>query len=149
MSTPTVRPARADDVVALAAVAEASYASGFAGILEPEVLASRDAATFAARFAESLDRLVLAEHGDGRALGFALVTAGHLDMLFVDPAAQAGGVGSRLLAHVEAAGACTLECFRDNTAARRFYERHGWRLERGYEREFAGLTRAFVAYAKP
>ena len=23
-----------------------------------------------------------------------------------------------------------LECFRDNHAARRFYERHGWRLER-------------------
>jgi putative acetyltransferase len=145
----TVRPARSEDVAALAAVAEASYASGFAGILEPEVLASRDAATFAVRFSESLDRLVLAEDGDGRALGFALVTAGHLDMLFVDPAAQSGGVGSRLLAYVEAQGAQTLECFRDNTAARRFYERHGWRLERSYEREFAGRRRAFVAYAKP
>jgi putative acetyltransferase len=149
VSALTVRPARSEDVAALAAVAEVSYASGFAGILEPEVLASRDAATFAARFAESLDRLVLAEDGHGRALGFALVTAGHLDMLFVDPAAQSGGVGSRLLAHVEAQGARTLECFRDNTAARRFYERHGWRLERSYEREFAGRTRAFVAYAKP
>ena len=149
MSALSVRQARADDVAALAAVAEASYASGFAGILEPEVLASRDAATFAARFCDSLDRLVLAEDGDGRALGFALVTAGHLDMLFVDPGAQSGGVGARLLAHVEAAGARTLECFRDNTAARRFYERHGWRLERSYEREFAGRMRAFVAYAKP
>ena len=149
MSALTVRRAAASDVAALAAVAEASYASGFAGILEPEVLASRDAATFAARFSGSLDRLVLAEDGGGRTLGFALVTSGHLDMLFVAPAAQAGGVGAHLLAYVEAQGARTLECFRDNTAARRFYERHGWRLERGYEREFAGRTRAFVAYAKP
>ena len=149
MSALTVRPARSEDVAALATVAVASYASGFAGILEPEVLASRDAATFAARFRDSLDRLVLAEDGDGRALGFALVTAGHLDMLFVDPASQASGVGSRLLAYVEERGARTLECFRDNTAARRFYERHGWRLERSYEREFAGRMRAFVAYVKP
>ena len=47
MSALTVRPARSEDVAALATVAVASYASGFAGILEPEVLASRDAATFA------------------------------------------------------------------------------------------------------
>ena len=46
-----VRPARADDIPALAAIAERSYRAAFAGILEEEVLTSRDAAFFAARFA--------------------------------------------------------------------------------------------------
>ena len=38
----------------------------------------------------------------------------------------------------EAQGAKSLECFRDNHGARRFYERHGWQVAREYEREFAG-----------
>jgi putative acetyltransferase len=45
-------------------------------------------------------------------------------------------------------GAKSLECFRDNHGARRFYERHGWRVTREYEREFAGRNRSFVFYEK-
>ena len=53
-----------------------------------------------------------------------------------------------VLAQAEAAGTCSLECFRDNLRARAFYEAKGWRLTRSYEREFAGKVRAFVFYEK-
>jgi GNAT superfamily N-acetyltransferase len=48
-------------------------------------------------------------------------------------------VGTALLAAATAAlreagwGEATLWVFRDNGGARRFYERHGWRLEAGSE----------------
>ncbi|MCB5174284.1 hypothetical protein LGR44_03755 [Microvirga sp. SM9] len=54
-----------------------------------------------------------------------------------------------LLQRAECLGAKSLECFRDNHGARRFYERHGWRLAREYERAFAGRERSFVLYEKP
>ena len=142
-----VRAARPGDVPALAEVAERSYRSAFAGILEPEVLAGRDAAFFAARFATSWkDMLVAVMHEE--LMGFLLMTDGHIDMLFMDPQASGQGGGALLLKEAEALGARSLECFRDNHGARRFYERHGWRVAKGYDREFAGGERSFVLYAK-
>ena len=142
-----LRAASEADVPALAHVAERSYRSAFADILEEEVLTRRDAAFFAMRFAETWDRLVVAED-EGNPIGFLLVTDNHIDMLFVDPPAIGMGAGSRLLQFAEQNGARTLECFRHNHAARRFYERHGWRLEREYDRDFAGRSRSFVFYMK-
>jgi putative acetyltransferase len=142
-----VRPALPADVPALAAVAADAYRTGFAGILEPETLAGYDAAFFAGRFAAGTAGLTVAD-ADGQIIGFAKTTDGHLDMLFVAPAAQGGGAGSALLAEAEARGTRTLECFRDNQPARAFYEARGWRLVRSYERDFAGRSRAFVFYAK-
>jgi putative acetyltransferase len=110
------------------------------------VLATRNAAYFAERFRASLDRMSAAE--DDSVCGFTLVTNGHIDMLFVDPAKAGRGVGRLLLRHAEAEGARTLECFRDNASARAFYERQGWILAQEYEREFLGQVRSFVAYAK-
>lgn len=112
------------------------------------MLAARDPASFAARFAEVLPRLRVAER-DGRVIGFSLMTDGHIDMMFVDPAVHRSGAGRVLLAECEGRGAKSLECFRDNTRARAFYEAHGWRLARGYAREFAGRTHHFVFYEKP
>ena len=68
---------------------------------------------------------------DGKPIGFLLVTERHIDMLFVDPAVDRQGRRARGFSTMrnEAARA-SLECFRDNHAARRFYERHGWRLDR-------------------
>jgi len=142
-----VRPATANDLPALADVAAASYRSGFAAILEPEVLAARDAAYFVQSFAAALPTMRVAEEA-GRILAFAKVTGRHLDMLFTAPPSQGSGIGALLLASVEAEGVNSLECFRDNSGARRFYARHGWRLARAYEREFLGRSRAFVYYEK-
>lgn len=132
----------------MAAAAAAAYRVGFAGILEPMVLVTYDLAYFTRRFAETLPSLTVAE-ADGVVHGFAKTTGEHLDMLFVQPRAHGAGAGSALLAEAEGRGIHTLECFRDNAAARTFYEKRGWRLLRGYEREFAGKTRAFVYYGKP
>ena len=85
---------------------------------------------------------------DDKTVGFLLMTDGHIDMLFMDPDASGRGGGARLLREAEASGAKSLECFRDNHGARRFYERHGWRVTREYERDFAGKSRSFVFYEK-
>ncbi|WP_445500898.1 GNAT family N-acetyltransferase [Microvirga sp. G4-2] len=142
-----VRPASVEDIPALAGVAERSYCAAFATILEPEVLAARNAAFFAERFRSSYERMLLAEQ-NGKIAGFLLMTDGHIDMLFMDPAVSGQGGGARLLDAAEERGGTSLECFRDNHGARRFYERHGWRVTRNYEREFAGRNRSFVFYEK-
>lgn len=142
-----VRVAGEGDVAGAAAVASASYRAAFAPILEAAELARRTPGSFVPRFADSLARLRVAEDG-GRILGFSLVTGTHLDMLFVDPAAQGSGAGRALLAEAVACGACSLECFRANVPARRFYERAGWVQTRGYSRPFAGQLHGFVFYER-
>jgi putative acetyltransferase len=142
-----VRSARVDDIPALAAIAERSYRAAFADILEEDVLASRSVSYFEERFAAAWERMLVALSGQ-TPLGFLLMTDGHIDMLFMDPDAGGRGGGALLLQRAETLGAKSLECFRDNHGARRFYERHGWRVEREYEREFAGRSRSFVLYEK-
>ncbi len=84
------------------------------------------------------DGLVVA-HAGGPPLGLAwflregtLAMGAYLRLMAVRPEAQARGVGAELLAafEVEAAAAgrhAFLLCADFNAAARRFYERHGWR----------------------
>jgi putative acetyltransferase len=142
-----VRSVRAEDIPALAAVAERSYRAAFADILEAEVLDGRNVAFFAERFTTSWERMLVVLSGE-TPVGFLLMTDGHIDMLFMDPDASGRGGGALLLREAEARGAKSLECFRDNHGARRFYERQGWRVTREYEREFAGRNRSFVLYGK-
>nr|WP_275944459.1 GNAT family N-acetyltransferase [Microvirga flocculans] len=115
--------------------------------MEADVLRAKHAAFFAQRFATSWERVLVAALND-RPTGFLLMTDGHIDMLFMDPGESGRGGGPLLLNEAERRGARTLECFRDNHAARRFYERHGWRVEREYDRDFAGRSRSFVFYRK-
>nr|WP_281351422.1 GNAT family N-acetyltransferase [Microvirga arsenatis] len=107
----------------------------------------RDIVYFTGRFAHAWERMLVACSDDGLA-GFLLMTDGHIDMLFMDPDATGRGGGALLLREAEKRGARSLECFRDNHGARRFYERHGWHVVREYDREFAGRSRSFVLYAK-
>ena len=75
-------------------------------------------------------RVLIATSADGTPTGFASVRNGWLDHLYVVPAAQACGVGSRLLASAKevSAGGLKLHVFQRNDGARRFYERRGFRL---------------------
>ena len=140
------RPAAAEDVPALAGMAAASWQMAFVGILEAEALAARDAAYFGGRFGQVWERISVAVDSNGGMAGFLLVTAGHIDMLFVREPGR--GVGSLLLRHAEMQGARSLECFRDNAAARRFYGHAGWQPVAAYDRSFLGKVRAFVRYEK-
>ena len=143
-----LRPARPADFPALATIAEAAYRLGFADLLPPPVLARFDFSHFALRFALETVLPTLAET-DGAVVGFHLTEARHIKMLFIAPERRKQGIAAALLADAEARGAATLESFRDNAPARRFYERHGWRCVREYTRAFDGIECAFVAYEKP
>jgi GNAT superfamily N-acetyltransferase len=67
---------------------------------------------------------------DGEALGFSGVQGEELAHLYVDPAAQNRGIGSALLEHAKSVSPQRLELwvFQRNAGARRFYQRHGFRL---------------------
>jgi len=62
--------------------------------------------------------------------GFAGLGPGWLDHLYVDPSVQDRGIGSALLNHAKAVEPSGLQLwvFQKNEGARRFYERHGFRL---------------------
>ena len=67
-----------------------------------------------------------------RVFGFAGLSEGWLDHLYIDPDAQGRGFGSRLLQHVKTLQpqGLRLWVFQKNLGARRFYERHDFRLEK-------------------
>ena len=142
-----IRRARSEDVAAIARIAAESYRHAFAAILGRRALQARGSGFFRRRLRRLGARLRVATMR-GRIVGFSLTTRRHLDMLFVAPRFIGRGAGLRLLRDVERRGVRTLECFRDNHAARRFYERAGWRLVRGYERIFIGRRLAFVFYER-
>ncbi len=147
MSGLVLRPAAPEDVDVLGRVAHDSFHQAFAGIMSPAALAQRPLPFFIERFAEQWPHVTAAATA-GRIVGFSLVRQAHIDMLFVDPATQARGIGKALLAAAEAAGARSLECFRDNHEARAFYEKHGWTLNQSLRRTFCGEEYDFVTYAR-
>ena len=66
----------------------------------------------------------------GITAGFIAFRAGWVDHLYVHPDHQGGGIGGALLALAQATGpALHLWTFQCNRQARRFYERHGFRIE--------------------
>ena len=69
---------------------------------------------------------------DNRIVGFAGLHAGELTHLYVELAAQGAGVGATLLEHAKSLsdGELWLWVFQRNEGARRFYERHGFALDR-------------------
>ncbi|MBL8691647.1 MAG: GNAT family N-acetyltransferase [Rhodospirillaceae bacterium] len=147
MSEVSLRPATAADAEPLARVAHDSFHLAFAGIMSPAALAQRPFAFFVERFGVQWPHVVVAERA-GRVVGFSMVRDRHIDMLFVDPGAQARGIGKALLADAESGGAITLECFQDNSQARDFYEKYGWKLTKSLRRAFCGEDYDFVLYAK-
>jgi GNAT superfamily N-acetyltransferase len=73
--------------------------------------------------------IFLAEE-QGSMVGFSGIADGELTHLYVDPVAQNRGIGSELMAHAKTVSPDRLELwvFQKNESARRFYERHGFRL---------------------
>ena len=69
---------------------------------------------------------------DGRLVGFAALSAGLLEHLYVLPAFQGIGIGGSLLDVAQRArpSGLRLWVFQRNTVARRFYEARGFRLVR-------------------
>jgi putative acetyltransferase len=67
---------------------------------------------------------------DGRILGFAALGDDMLDHIYVEPEAQGRGIGTALLTHAKERRphGFRLWTFQRNEGARRFYERHGFRV---------------------
>jgi GNAT superfamily N-acetyltransferase len=103
---------------------------------------ARDAMTYLPRIPDG-DRpqvggWIIARHelwvieSGGRAMGFAGLSPGWLDHLYMEPDSQNRGFGSMLLQHVKQLQphGLRLWVFQKNAGARRFYERHDFRLEK-------------------
>ena len=83
---------------------------------------------------------------DDHVLGFVLWSDSRLEQLWLRGGARGQGIGGRLLVHAEAematAGATLLEldCMTRNSGARRFYERHGWRIVSAHSKPLGTAT---------
>jgi putative acetyltransferase len=152
LSAVRIRPARAEDLEALAELHHAIWLDAHAAFvgLPPEV---RDVGWYREVIRPTLDRTRVAER-DGVPVGYVTCLDELLDDIWVAPWAQGQGIGALLLRAAEemigAAGfaEARLECVAANQGARRFYERHGWRLAREFLTEQPRPGLAMAEYRK-
>jgi ribosomal protein S18 acetylase RimI-like enzyme len=142
-----IRPATPDDAEAIARVEVRTFRYAYADIVDPEFLAGMDVDDRAADWREALGsgaRAVWVAEAEGRVVGYASIRQTELRTLYVDPVAQGAGVGTRLLAEAQAAGAAELEVFEANGHGRHFYEARGWRDTGPGEETLGKPTRRYV-----
>jgi ribosomal protein S18 acetylase RimI-like enzyme len=138
-----IRPARAEDAEALAALQTRSWRAAYGDYVDDERI---DAAS--ERREERWRELLAGKHGtfvivgaDAALVGFVSVGPsrdadarpgdGELYAIYVEPSLAGTGVGSELIRYAEAElarhhRAATLWVFEQNAGARAFYQRHGW-----------------------
>jgi GNAT superfamily N-acetyltransferase len=77
-----------------------------------------------------LDRAEIWVAEEGRVTAFFGLEGNELSHIYVEPGAQSRGIGTALLDHAKSLRPERLELwvFQKNERARRFYERHGFRL---------------------
>ncbi|MFI8158691.1 GNAT family N-acetyltransferase [Streptomyces microflavus] len=123
-----IRPATAQDAEAVTGVFLASRAAAMPYL--PRVHSDEDTLAWITHVVLPTSTAVrVAEGAEGELLGFAVLAGDdELDHLYLRPDALRRGIGSRLLAEVReaAGGPLKLYVFQRNTAARAFYERHGF-----------------------
>jgi GNAT superfamily N-acetyltransferase len=126
-----LRPARAGDVAAVAAIWRDGWADGHLGHVPAELVAVRTPESFAARAAAHRDGTTVAEV-DGAVAGFVMVHGDEVEQVYVAAAHRGTGVAAVLLAEAArqvAAGGhrrAWLAVVTGNARARRFYAREGW-----------------------
>ena len=152
MTAVRIRPARAEDLEPLAELHHAIWLDAHAGFvgLPPE---ARDTGWYREVIAPTLDRTKVAER-DGAPVGYVTWLDDLLDDIWVAPWAQGQRVGALLLRAgeemIRRAGFADarLECVAANAGARRFYERHGWRLAREFTTDQPRPGLAMAEYRK-
>ncbi|MHA3913332.1 GNAT family N-acetyltransferase [Halovulum sp. GXIMD14793] len=133
----TPRPARAEDIAALARLWHIAWHEAHAALVPAALIALRTQASFKDRLHAFGDALRCAGP-KGAPLGLCVVQGGKVDQIFVDAAARGTGLARDLLydgeARLAAGGTrqAILECLPENTRAIRFYEKCGWQ-QRGIE----------------
>ena len=152
MSAARIRPARAQDLEALAELHHAIWLDAHAAFvgLPPE---ARGIGWYREVIRPTLERTMVA-HRDGTPLGYVTCLDELLDDIWVAPWVQGRGIGALLLRAGEAAihangfAEARLECVAANQGARRFYERYGWRLAREFTTEQPRPGLAMAEYRK-
>jgi GNAT superfamily N-acetyltransferase len=121
-----LRAATSADATAIAELFIASFRAALPFL--PELHTDAETHDWVASHLLATHEVAVAEI-DGRVVGFAALDAGLLGQLYVHPAHQGAGVGSELLAWAKSRRPDGLELwtFQRNEAARRFYERRGFR----------------------
>ncbi|WP_306208673.1 GNAT family N-acetyltransferase [Actinoplanes sp. RD1] len=126
-----LRPATADDVLALAALWHTGWHDGHAGHVPDELLPFRTPESFVPRTAGRIERATVAVR-DGELAGFTVVDGEEVEQVYVAAAHRGTGVAATLLTDAEQQvagaghGTAWLAVAPGNTRARRFYERQGW-----------------------
>jgi putative acetyltransferase len=147
-----IRAARADDLELLAELHHAIWLDSHAGFVGLPT-SSRGVAWYREVIRPTLDRTMVAERG-GAPIGYVTWLDALLDDIWVAPWAQGQGVGALLLRAgenmIRANGfaEARLECVAANASARRFYERHGWRLARAFVTDSPRPGLAMAEYRK-
>ena len=121
-----IRPARTDDTPAITRIFCATRSA--MPYLPPPPPEDEMCAIVEAHILPDVDAW-LAED-DGRIVGYALLDGDFLSHLYIAPDAQGQGVGAALLDRAKELrpDGLRLWVFQKNERARRFYERHGFRL---------------------
>lgn len=131
METPTLRPARPDDMAGVADLWHRGWHDAHAGHVPEGLTAARTLEAFHARTPSRVGDTTVAEVGEELA-GFIMVDGDEVEQVFVDACHRGGGVAAPLLAEAERQVAeaghdrAWLAVVAGNARARRFYERHGW-----------------------
>jgi GNAT superfamily N-acetyltransferase len=126
-----IRPARPDDVPAVADIWHAGWPDGHLGNVPEELVAVRTAHSFRTRAAERVVDTSVAEV-DGAIAGFTMVVEDEVEQVYVAAANRGSGIADALMEDAErrigAAGhrRAWLAVVAGNARARRFYERRGW-----------------------
>ncbi len=128
-----IRPMRLQESGAVAQLFHDVWHETQAKLQDPRKAAIRGYGFFKGRIDMPEVRTLVAVK-EGQIIGFARWSPGHLHSLFVDQGQRGRRVGEKLCDavvatnHDEGGGQLQLECVEGNRAARRFYERQGWRV---------------------
>jgi GNAT superfamily N-acetyltransferase len=130
-----LRDGSADDVEALVAVHRAAALAAYGEVFPPDRYPYPEQETLADVAARLAGGGVIVGEGESGIVGFAVVSEGWLDRLYVAP--ESWGTGAASLLHDAAVerrraagdGRLRLWTLEANGRARAFYERRGWRLD--------------------
>jgi GNAT superfamily N-acetyltransferase len=134
--------ARPGDVAAVGQIWAAGWRDGHLGHVPEALVTVRTPESFVARAADRVAETTVAVLG-GEVAGFVMVGGDEVEQVFVAAGHRGAGVAGRLLHEAErqvaAAGhdVARLAVVPGNARARRFYERSGWRDERGFDLEIS------------
>lgn len=128
--TPALRPARPDDIPALAALWHLGWHEAHAAYTPAALTSLRTEEDFARRLVHLLPDTIMA--GAETALGFCTIRDDEIYQLYVAPEARSNGLAARLLTDGEkrlagrGVGRARLDVGVENHRAARFYARQGW-----------------------